>query len=1518
MRKRLRQVVSGVLAALLTISSVVFTPLTAYADDKDYTPEWGNIANEEVTVNYVKPEEKLVNGVTVPALPDGVSMPSNDNFAAASYERTLIQLDIPTKTGTTTVGKRTFQYTFTGYKTTVAFESYTDESGAVVDGKGDYNITDNDGSTYPTIVIAAGSTGHIRVTAQATYDVRQVCNINFTWTNGPENLQVKDIPETMLSGTKLYLPAPLTEGTTYIDSSNGATYEWQGWYVNKVKKDDNSSITVEDDVNIEGRWKIVKAPTTYTVKWYNGDTLLETDSNVSYGTTPSYDGTTPTKATIETDTQKTEYTFVGWSKDKDGTSYISKFGGITGNTTYYAVFQETITKKTSKDTVTVTWKWGNGPSSYTIEGTNVIAFGDIITLSPPSILTDGKVTDPVNKHTYTFMGWSLNGGDVMGWDGTSFHPMTYSVEEDTTITAVWRDDGIDDSSKVTITWADGDGNAIQVDKIATGTVPEYTGATPTKAEDSKYTYEFIGWSTEKNSNTYISKFGTVTADTTFYAQFQKTEKPEAVTTCNISVDWQGPDNIQFVFQSPVAYGTTLTLSAPSVKSYTDPTTGYVYTWVGWYIGSKAYGDTDSVKITKDTTFIGKWNVEKDATRQNFTVTWANYDGTTLYTETVKAGTTPVYSGTTPQKSADSDYTYEFAGWNNSSTAEDWYVGDLPSVNANVTFYAKYSRKVRSQNTCAITWDWQGPSSYQLTNLPSTISSGSSIRLPTIDTKSITDSSTGDVYTWNGWYIDNTKYDNGATVKITEDTTISGRWDVTRTKVNEYTVKWVLPTDDGEKILETDTGVKAGEQPIYNGEAPEKENDENYVYNFSGWSSNKTATKGAANDKLPGVTKDTTYYAIFTKTARKGSNYSIVTWKNYDGTVLETDELQNNSAPDYKGNVPLKSSTAQYSYQFKGWSTAQDSTSYTDEKSLPKVTGDVTYYAVFQENLRSYTITWMNNDGKVKVKTTQVEYGKIPTYEGLETPTKASSGDENYKFIGWSTKSNVVVDASSTYTPTACKGNTTYYAVFLRVQKQYTVVQWLNADNSVLKEVKVERGTSTSDLTYDGTPTYTNDSNCDYTFTGWSDPVTVTDTDGSIISISYIAQYTKTPKAPTSFLNNVENSGVLVHCKSGDHLDVDNIVFDGSFTAGTVKQDASGNYTVDVTLTDLSEYQRVFNMFSSNAIHKNATATVGTLTLTWDSTSNKWTAPREFEVTVECAKHTVKYAYMSNLPAEVANKYPCSFTKSNVYTGNSVTVAGAPTTESYVIGDDKWTFAGWKLKTPSSLTGVTVDDVEGLATGTFIMPDSDVEFIGIWVKNSVWHTITFKADNGGTFADGETKLSYKVREGSAFPTVPNVKENEHYNPSGWYDQDGNKVDVFPAAVPTKDMTYTAKFSAETFTIRYADGVDQKAFAEQLYQVAYGEKTPAFNGVPKRDGYVFDGWTPAISEKVTGNVNYIAKWKEASSAAISSGPVADAVAKAKAAPPTGIEVPVLGITFLAAAVAAVTGLVTVRRKRNHSAS
>lgn len=68
----------------------------------------------------------------------------------------------------------------------------------------------------------------------------------------------------------------------------------------------------------------------------------------------------------------------------------------------------------------------------------------------------------------------------------------------------------------TITWVNYDGTVLETDTVTEGEIPAYNGATPTRAEDSQYTYTFKGW-----DKTVVA----AVADATYTAQYTQTAKP---------------------------------------------------------------------------------------------------------------------------------------------------------------------------------------------------------------------------------------------------------------------------------------------------------------------------------------------------------------------------------------------------------------------------------------------------------------------------------------------------------------------------------------------------------------------------------------------------------------------------------------------------------------------------------------------------------------------------------------------------------------------------------------------------------------------------------------------------------------------------------------------------------------------------------------------------------------------------------------------------------------------------------
>lgn len=463
----------------------------------------------------------------------------------------------------------------------------------------------------------------------------------------------------------------------------------------------------------------------------------------------------------------------------------------------------------------------------------------------------------------------------------------------------------------------------------------------------------------------------------------------------------------------------------------------------------------------------------------YTITFKDAEGEVLWEQSFDAGAEVTYGGEEPVKQATAEYTYQFAGWKD---AEGVVLETLPPAMADAEYTAafnavknKYSVKFVSEGTvlqedsieygAAVQFRGQQPS------------------------KAATAAET---FIFDGWSDGQTAYGAGEDLpNVTKEVTYTA---VFKTDKNEYKVTWNVDGVLKEEYFEY--GTKA----VFDGTEPSKAADAQYTYKFAGWS--KTDGGEVLSEEEMTVGGETVFYAVFSKTVNK---YTI---KFVNGTEeLSSEQIAYGEEARYTGATPEKQATAEYEYDFAGWTDGE--AEYSLQDKLPDVTGDATYTAVFDSVLRKYTITWVI-DGTEDER--QAEYGSALGYDG--TPQKPSTDDYDFVFKGWSeTEGGETIDLSGK----TVTGNATYYAVFEQIKKQYTIT-W-NIDGAETSQ-KVDKGSTPA---WEGTPEKEADAQYTYIFAGWSKTA-----EGEIIDLSsetiqgditYYAVFTKTVNEYTvAFIN----------------------------------------------------------------------------------------------------------------------------------------------------------------------------------------------------------------------------------------------------------------------------------------------------------------------------------------------------------------------------------------------------------------
>lgn len=452
------------------------------------------------------------------------------------------------------------------------------------------------------------------------------------------------------------------------------------------------------------QYKVAEA---YTITFKNGDTQLQS-SYQEVGKTPVYEGDAPTKASTTT----TSYVFDGWSITNGG-SLISPLPVVTSaGATYYAHFNET----TLKYMVTLNAKTNGGneevqvlyvepgaavgtlptatKTGYTFSGWYTSASGGTKLETTTTINADATYIAQftINQHTLT---WNLAGGTVKtagtGAAASATGSPSSSVNYNATITAPV----VTKAGYTFANWGVPSPASKMPDNDLSYTA-HWNPATDTKYYVKHYQQNINddGYTLADTETKTGTTDATVTPDRKSYDGFIKPE-PQSLTigaagTSSLTYNY---DRVVYTIKwNAYANGGTCTAPNTTVRHgktlgtmpvATPNTPGVVFG--GWY--TAADGGT---RITESTPILQNYGTLYAHFVPTYTVTWKNYDESTLATIELPYDAIPSYgSNPTPTRATDENYGYTFDGW--SATNGGTIVEEpLPAIFENKTYYAHYS------------------------------------------------------------------------------------------------------------------------------------------------------------------------------------------------------------------------------------------------------------------------------------------------------------------------------------------------------------------------------------------------------------------------------------------------------------------------------------------------------------------------------------------------------------------------------------------------------------------------------------------------------------------------------------------------------------------------------------------------------------------------------------------------------------------------------------------------------------
>ncbi|MER2081212.1 MAG: ubiquitin-like protein, partial [Ruminococcus sp.] len=415
--------------------------------------------------------------------------------------------------------------------------------------------------------------------------------------------------------TTYYVPAPAPETfKVYVKKLTGETYTIENLTgettVAQLKEIIAAQIdipataqrlvfsgkTLEDaktlaEYNIGNESTIHLVPRGYTVTWLNYDNFELDTTTVQYGSTPTYNGETPTKPEDEQNT----YTFAGW-KNGETTYAPDALPAVSGEVTYTAVYtaEPKIPAPQLPDVIADCTYY----DSYWGVYANVpfaVNFSDI---KDGAIIFDNySDTCIMDTKDYSYKFYDQTGTELEAVltesydsDGYGYRVIMNVFRFSNPVSGPLYIVATAPAPTYTITWKNYDDSDIGTSTVAEGETPTFSdtiGEIKEKPDNALYTYTFSGWTPDVVA---------ATADATYTATFTATEKSKKLIAGH-SLSLDGNIGINFYLDPSVAGLTAQQVTADKLS--------YTFAWA-------------DVETTK-----AKVNVAEQANQKNFSIETIN-------------------------------------------------------------------------------------------------------------------------------------------------------------------------------------------------------------------------------------------------------------------------------------------------------------------------------------------------------------------------------------------------------------------------------------------------------------------------------------------------------------------------------------------------------------------------------------------------------------------------------------------------------------------------------------------------------------------------------------------------------------------------------------------------------------------------------------------------------------------------------------------------------------------------------